>query len=177
MWSNEEEEFLNKYKKSKGGAYYEFVRRMQQKAYLMGALMMDHSRNYHTLVYGLKVVELLQLTYLVINSRIAHIWNSDIVRYIQIFCGYLNWPLMRAADQEMALIAVTVANIMTILAWAVLLCLFVLVEKKEFIFRSILLRVLTAYSILYTSILVVPLSELTFQVMFCISSDLSEDGS
>lgn len=177
MWSQEADALANRLDQAKYGAYSAFMHRLQQKACSMAARMMDHGRNYQTLVYGLRIVEFFQLVYLLVSSRLAHMWKAAVIQYLEVFCSYLNWPLMPVATQEAALLSLTAVNALIIVAWFFLLGLFLFIERKVFLLRAILLRVMTAYSIVYSSVLLVPMAELSFQVIFCEANDLPTQGN
>lgn len=135
--------------------------------------MIDQNKNFQNITYGLKIAEFIQLLYFALSPDLAHMWQSSILSYITIVSQYLNWTKIKSNDQDVILIVVFVFNCMVLALWFCLLALFIFSKNRLASLKNVLLAVLSGYSILFNSLLILPISVLSFNVSFCVATDVS----
>lgn len=173
MQKEEEIDLLAKFNRVKNQGYSAMLVQISFKAYSMISRMMDQNKHYQNVAYGLKVAEFLQLLNLVLNRDLAFMWQSSVLSYIMIVCQYLNWTKVRSQDQDTVLITVFFFNCLMVFVWLSLLLMFVFGKKELVTFRNGLLILVSGYTIVFNSLLILPMAQLSFNVTFCIATDVS----
>ena len=172
LQKDEKVDLLAKFNKVKNQGYSAILLRVQYQTYSMISRLIDQNKNYQNVTYLLKIAEFLQLLNLVLNSTLAHMWQSSVLSYLMIVCQYLNWSKIESDTQDVVLITIFVFNCLVLSFWIILLGLFLFTTKDLQTLRSVLLAILAGYSVLFNSLLILPMAEITFSVNFCVSSDI-----
>lgn len=170
---DEEVDLLSKFKKAKHQGHSTFILKFRFNAYSMISRMIDQNKNFQNVTYGLKLAEFIQILYLVISPDLAFMWRSSVLTYITIVCQYLNWSKINSEDQDSVLFAVFSFNCMILVLWFSLLALFIFSKQKLITLRSVLVALLSGYSTIFNSLLVLPMATLSFNVCFCVAQDVN----
>lgn len=133
--------------------------------------IMQATRAYQIVFRLFLVVEFLQILYFSIGSHLKNMWDMTIFSYLVTLTSYLNFEQMAVNSSSQgfdSLLGVCLA-----LNGGIIICLillptaFVSKDKQISAIGSLLSKMVALYMMVFTTILVIPLSQLSFIGMRC----------
>ena len=113
------------------------------------------------------------MLFLITHPSLKNMWNSSIFRYLMTLCRYLHWENTEGLVDSSLVYSTLIFNSIIFAVYLLVFGLFI--QNKGYVsgFSTFLIRVLSVYSIAFTTVLVVPLIEVNIFAIFCTPSDVT----